>query len=205
MYLTKLTKAADSPALASLGTVESGAFLALFKRHCALPSDSSWTEADAQLSAYLDMAERYVDAITGTPYRTHSYVLDIQPDVSCLSSIKLPIFPITAGTVTLSWTDNDGVSGSFVNNTDFKIRGASTRLPEIFLQSDVEWPATDLVSYPFSVGFTSPAGFDSHLSKMAIIEYASYLYRNPEGMGQEVANMGQQFWGLISLLSGTFL
>jgi hypothetical protein len=205
MYLTKLTKVADSPALDSLGVVESGAFLALFKRHCALPSDVTWTEADVQLSAYLDMAERYVDAITGTPYRPHSYILDIQPDVSCLTSIKLPIFPITPNDVTVSWTDNDGVTGSFTNGTDFLIRGELTRSPEIFFQPNVDWPATEQVTYPFSVGFDSPAEFDSHLSKMAILEYASYLYRNPEGMGQEVANMGQQFWGLISLLSGTYL
>lgn len=205
MYLTKLTKVADSPALDSLSVVESGAFLALFKRHCALPSDATWTEADAQLSAYLDTAERYVDAITGTPYRPHSYILDIQPDVSCLSSIKLPIFPITANSVTVGWTDNDGATGSFANGTDFLIRGELTRSPEIFFQPNVDWPATEQVTYPFSVEFDSPAEFDAHLSKMAILEYASYLYRNPEGMGQEVANMGQQFWGLISLLSGKYL
>lgn len=223
--LTKLTKLADSPALASLATVNGGALLALLKRHCALPSDTSWTEADAQLGMYLDAAESFIDQITGTPYRSHSYTLDLQTlnrstllalpvdisgrwislPVARFTAVRLPVFPVTANTVTFTWLDNDGNTGSFVNGTDFKVKGASTRSPEIIMMSDITWPNTGLVPYPFTISFSSPAGFDPNTSLMAIMQYASYLYRNPEGMGQEVADMGQAFWGCVSLLSGSFL
>jgi hypothetical protein len=102
--LTKLTKLADSPALDSLGTVESGALLALFKRHCALPSDSSWTEADLQLGLYLDAAERFVDSLTGTPYRPHSYTLDLQT-LSQSNLLALPLDNSAVGIVNQANTE----------------------------------------------------------------------------------------------------
>ena len=223
--LTKLSKLADSPALGSLGTINGGALLALFKRHCGLPSDTSWTEADLQLGLYLDAAEEVVEEMTGTPYRSHSYTLDLQSlnrsvllslplDISGrwislpmakFTAVRLPVFPVTPSSVTLSYTNNDGTTGSFVNGTDFVVKGASTRTPEVVIKSGVIWPETGLQPYPFTIGWTSPAGFKPATYQMALLEYASYIYRNPEGMGQEVADMGQAFWGAISLLSGSFL
>ena len=223
--LTKLAKVADCFPIDSLGTVDNGALLALFKRHCALPSDSTWTEADAQLSLYLDNAEEIIEEMTGTPYRPHSYTLDLQSlnssvwlslpmafssfgvslPMTRFTGVRLPVFPIDPESVTFSFTDDEGTSGSFVNGTDFKVKGAATRSPEVIMMAGIEWPSTGLQPYPFTIGWDCPAGFKPSTSLMAIMQYASYLYRNPEGMGQEVPDMGQAFWGTISLLSGTFL
>lgn len=223
--LTKLTKLADSPALASLGAAEGGALLALLKRHAALPSDSSWTEADAQLSEYLDIAESVIEKMTGTPYRSHNYTLDLHTlnqsvllalpidisghwlslPVAKFTAVRLPVFPVTKASVAFTWLDNYGNAGSFTNGTDFIVRGEGTRTPEVIFKQGIVWPETGLVPYPFTLAWTSPGGFDPHLWKSCLLQYASYLYRNPEGMGQEVADMGQHFWGAISLLSGTFL
>jgi hypothetical protein len=224
-YLTKLTKLADSPALPSLGTVNGGALLALLKRHAALPSDSTWTEADVQLSAYLDIAEAVIEKMTGTPYRSHSYMLEMATlqrsvlvalpidisgywlslPVAKFTAVRLPVYPVTASSVTFSWIDDDGNAGSFVNGTDFVVKGAGSRSPELVFMSNITWPYTGLVPYPFTIQWTSPGTSEPAMWESCLLQYATYLYRNPEGMGQEVAAMGQHFWGLVSLLSGTFL
>lgn len=223
--LTKLSKTADSPALASLATISSGSLLALFKRHAALPSDASWTEADLQLGMYLDNAEEMIEELTGTPYRPHIYTLDLQSlnrsvlmslpvDISGrwislpmarFTAVRLPVFPVVPDTVTFSYTNNDGTTGSFVYGTDFKVKGANTRSPEVIMMSNILWPETGLQPYPFTIGWHCPAGFKPQTNLMAIMQYAAYLYRNPEGMGQEVPDMGQAFWGAVSILSGSFL
>ena len=223
--LTKLTRLADDPGLDSLATINNGALLALLKRHCALPSDSSWTEADAMLAMYLDVAEAWVDEVTGCSYRGHAYTLDLQAlsntaistlprgissywlglPIARFSAIRFPVFPVTVPLTSFGWTDNDGTTGTFTEGTDFVVEGALTRAPELIMLPNVEWPETGLVPYPFRISFQAGSSSRPELQKMAILQYASYLYRNPEGMGQEVPNMGQAFWGIISLLSGTYL
>lgn len=209
--------------LTSLGLV--APTLAMFKQHCGLPDDPAWTEQDLRLGLLLDAAERYLDLNTGTTYRARNFTLTVQEirdsevvsiasevtgrwytiPVGRFTRIRLPCRPVT-GTPTIVWTDNAGVTGSFVLGTDFVFTGGKSLTPEItFLAtSPTSWPSTGLVPWPFVVTFSTAANtLTPEIHLLAILMLASHFFRNPQGM-VDVPHDGI-FGSLFTSLQGDFL
>ena len=220
MLLERLT---DS--LPSLGA--DAPTLLLMKNNCALPNDSSWTELDSTLSLLLDAAEEFIDWQTGTTYRPRNFRLTVRSvhesqlvsipseitgrwyvlPVGKFCTVRLPVRPVTTAP-TITWTDNLGNTGTFTLNTDFTFQGGLSLTPEItFLPvTPTSWPETGLVPWPFVFTFSTVAGNQQpNLHKLAIVQLAAYYYRNPQAMGQDVPDMGQGFWGMLTQLKGDFL
>lgn len=226
MLVERVTDPTDSQT--SLGA--DGAFLSSFKWQCALPVSDTWTEADAYLCGLIDAAEEWVDFITGTTLRPRNYKATVhhvhkseslsivspgfgingcwyELPIGRFSSIVLPHRPIVANPA-ISWTDNNGNTGSLVYGTDFTFAGGSSATPTIaFLPlSSTSWPETGEVPFPYVITYATTA--DVRLPKVhqqAIMQLAAYYFRNPEGMGQAVPQLGIGFDGLLTALQGSFL
>lgn len=209
----------------SLGTLSG--LLLLFKQHCALPPDDAWTEMDNYLGNLLDTAEQFIDWETGTTYRPRNFVLTVKQvhesqlvsipseitgrwyvlPVGRFCAVRLPVRPVIVAP-TITWTDNLGNTGAFVLGTDFVFTGGQSLSPEVtFLPvTPTTWPEVGLVPWPFIFTFSSVANTQTPLLQLnAILQLAAYYFRNPEGMGLGVQDLGGGLQGLIYSLKGDFL
>lgn len=188
------------------------ATLLAFKYHAVLSPDPRWTEADSLLSGYLSSAERIVDEVTGSPYRSRSFTYSVEkmdryrPNRQCWPfwQICLPMRPVT-GTPTIAWTAADGTTGTWTAGTDFTVYGASSLTPEIIFPYNFTLPCTVGVPYPFVVSFTAGGGIDVDIAKLLIFEYAAAYYRTPEMAGEKMSYVSKIFEANLSSLEASFL
>lgn len=186
--------------------------LLAFKIHAGLSPDPNWTESDFLIQAYLAAAERFVDEVTGTPYRVRHYKLSL--DQICRNDrnrldrnyhIRLPRYPVNTG-VSIDWTADDLSEGTFTEGTDFEVFGPSTLSPEIiFTDLDFQLPSTVETVYPYILTFTAGPGSMAEISQVAIFELAAYYFRNPEAQQEKNPKVGTIFQSNIDMLSNSFL
>lgn len=204
-------------------------FLSDFKYHCNLIPNPAWTELDRTLSRYLDAAEKVIDLDYGTTYRARNFQLRIQNPIapgtwvnyavdrlsaryyslpaSWCSAIRLPCRFLNA-TPVVAYTDQDGVTGTFVEGTDFVFVGGQSLTPEItwLPSSQQTFPNLGNVPWPLTVTFSTVANTQSAPNQaLAILTLGAYFYRNPEGMGVGVEDLGSGFEALVGPLQGSFL
>lgn len=197
---------------------ENAAILALFKRHCALPDDASWTEADLQLGHYLDTAEAEIDKLVSCPFRPRSFKLHLSPTQSygasaaaainpygCrFSSIRLPKGPISTASLEVVTVDADLVETA-VASTNYSVVGERTIHPEIVFLSTYSFPSFS-TPYPVKVSFDTSADADNLSQLNCILSLASYFYRNPEALQlTQLPAQDHAFWSMIFNLQGSHL
>lgn len=212
-----LERLPDDPSLPSL-TADS-TFLTLFKRHAGLPTDSQWTEADYSLALYIDSAEEWIDEYVSVPYRPHTYRLSCStswwesqgtPDQAIdfrggsFSCIRLPRGPVTASP-TITYTDDNAVTTTLVSPDDFVVVGGLRKCPQVIFNRIQIMPLIFTVPYPYIVTWTTANNASLNRQKLAILQLASYYYKNPEAMGQSEPQPSAAFWNLIDSLKGSFL
>ena len=203
-----------TPLLSLADSVSGAAFLALAKRHCALPVDATVTEFDLQVAMYVDAAEKFIDAHSNCPFRPHQFRLNLSglnchPEGSAersvdafgrpFKSIRLPFGPVTA-TPVITNTADDGTVTTFASPTDFTFWGGYSLKPEIVFNTLLTWPTSDITPYPYRVTFTTANNASDPCQKLAIMMLTGYYFRNPEGMGDEVPDVGSAFWAMVNSL-----
>ena len=200
------------------------AVLLAFKSHAALPVDPSWTESDPLLKAYLLAAEQQVNWLTGMPYEPDQYTLTFDTfdwkrskqtgsgwNVRGFpfAEKKIPMRPVAQSPEpTISWTANDGTTGTWVAGTDFNIVGVNSITPKLYFPYDFVFPQTAQVPYPFVLTWSTTgvrgSGYDG-VAKICIFEYAAAYYRKPEMAGQKIDFVSQVFDANLTLLLGSML
>lgn len=201
---------------ATVSLAEDVNFLKVLKQHCALPTAESFTEYDELLKVYTNHAEKFVDKHMGVPYRPKQFRLNLSATPIANSStptraldvfnqpfttIRLPFGPIdTDPEVVYVDVDDDETA-----ITEFTVAGQFSHSPEIILKKAFVWPTVELGPYPIRVTFTTSANKTNDTQLLAIHMLASYCYRNPEGMGEEVPQVGSHFWAMITSEKESFL
>lgn len=181
-----------------------------FKGHCGLPLFSAWTEKDILLSSYLDAAELIVDRLGGSPYRQRNFKLTLENLDHFRTNrmgwwgLELPMHPVLSG-ASLSWADDDGNTGTYVQGTDFTIFAPTSLRPQLRFPYNWQKPCTSQQPYPYVLTFMAGAGDESLPAKIAIFELGAYYYRNPEAMSDGSLPQSAVFDANISILKGSFL
>lgn len=181
--------------------------LLAFKHHAGLPTFEAWTEADFLLKSHLSAAERHVDEISGVPYRIRSfrYAMDWIPRCGRFYRFGLPRYPVNSG-ITIGWTADNLSTGTYVQDTDFKLYGATTLSPEIIFGSlSFQLPTTIQTPYPYIVSFTAGPGQMAEIALITMFELAAYYYRCPEAVNDKNPNAGSVYQSHLDLLANSFL
>jgi hypothetical protein len=191
-------------ALTTLG--DDPMILADFKRSVGFSDDPDWTESDRLLSRCLTNAERIVDSLVSSPYRQRTYKVSyVGFDIKRIGNTPYYVLPVPVrpvASVTITWTDVNGVTGTYTS-LDFKVLGG--------LKPMLVFPATfvppDFTNVPYALEATLVAGGDgtNETHMITIFELAAHHVRFPEAADNNELPLSNVFVGHLDALKGSFL